>query len=88
MSPSSPARVKVVPVFVAYLPARLAAAVLAVLEVARVEVGADDALVQLCAADVAERGEGGRVVEESEEGGECWGCEGGELVVMVVVDGD
>lgn len=56
--------VPVLAVLVADLAARLSAAVLAVLEVARVEVGADDALVELGARDVAQRRDGVLVEEE------------------------
>lgn len=51
---SAAALVEVVAVLVADLAARLAAAVLAALLEARVQVGADDALVQLGATDVLE----------------------------------
>lgn len=65
MSPPPSARIEIVPVLIANLAARFPAPVLAVLEVAWIEVGADDALVELGARDVAEGGEGVVVVEES-----------------------
>lgn len=59
--------IPVLAVLVTNLSARLATPVLPVLEVARVEVGTDDAFVELCARDVAQRGDGMLVLEEPEK---------------------
>lgn len=72
--PAQPASalIKVLPVFVSHLPARATPAVLPTLLEARVQVGADDALVQLGAADVLEAVERvlvGEVLDEAEAAG-------------------
>ena len=63
--PPAPARIVIITILISDLTARFPPSVLPVLEVAGVEVGADDSLVQLGAGDVAEGGEGVVVVKES-----------------------
>lgn len=53
------------------LSSRLSATVLPILEVARIQIGANDALVKLGARDVAERREGVVVLEVSLSGEGC-----------------